>query len=115
VVPRFAGPGQGGRVRGQADGSFAGVVDTGWRCGLHQHRDRAPGTDQKNQAPGSNSRKFLQKISLTAHDRATGYSGFLYVERPNSAIDNGDALIFSGQIEIRPSAATGYPAISRVD
>jgi hypothetical protein len=114
VVPRFAGPGQGGRVRGQADGSFAGVVDTGWRCGLHQHRDRAPGTDQKNQAPGSNSRKFLQKISLTAHDRATGYSGFLYVERPNSAIDNGDALIFSGQIEIRPRA-TGYPAISRVD
>jgi len=52
---------------------------------------------KKNQAPGSNSRKFLQKISLTAHDRTTGYSGFLYVERPNSAIDNGDALIFSGQ------------------
>jgi hypothetical protein len=73
------------------------------------------GHGSKNQAPGSNSGKFLQKISLTARDRTTGYSGSLCVERPDSAIDNGDALIFSGQIEIRPSAATGYPAISRVD
>ena len=60
-------------------------------------------------------RRVEQKISLTARDRTTGYSGFLCVERPNSAIDNGDALIFPDQIEIRPSAATGYPAISRVN
>jgi hypothetical protein len=39
----------------------------------------------------------------------------LCVERPQSAIDDGDLLIFSGQIMTRPSAATGYPAISRVD
>jgi len=51
----------------------------------------------KNQAPGSNSRKFLQKISLTARDRTTGYSRFWCVERPDSAIDNGVTLIFSGQ------------------
>jgi hypothetical protein len=73
------------------------------------------GHKSKNQAPGSNNRKFLQKNSLTARDRTTGYSRFWCVERPDSAIDNGNALIFPGQIEIRPSAATGYPAISRVD
>jgi hypothetical protein len=73
------------------------------------------GHGSKNQAPGSNSRKFLQKISLTAHDRTTGYSGFLYVERPNSTMTMAMRRSFSGQIEIRPSAATGYPAISRVD
>jgi hypothetical protein len=69
----------------------------------------------KKSGARSNSRKFLQKIFLTARDRTTGYSRFWCVERPDSAIDNGNALIFPGQIEIRPSAATGYPAISRVD
>jgi hypothetical protein len=46
----------------------------------------------------------------------------LGIRRPNSAKDDGVALIFSGQIKISsgqismwPSAATGYPAISRVD
>ena len=65
---------------------------------------------------GSNSRKSLQKNLFNGSRIATaGYSGFWCVERPDSAIDNGDALILSGQIKIRPSAATGYPAISRVD
>jgi hypothetical protein len=115
VVPRFAGPGQGrGRVRGQADSSFAGVVDTGWLGGcINTGIERR--AQIKKSGARSNSRKFLQKIFLTARDRTTGYSRFWCVERPDSAIDNGNALIFPGQIEIRPSAATGYPAISRVD
>jgi hypothetical protein len=73
------------------------------------------GHKSKNQAPGRIAENFFRKSFLTARDRTTGYSRFWCVERPDSAIDNGNALIFPGQIEIRPSAATGYPAISRVD
>jgi len=35
--------------------------------------------------------------------------------RPDSAISDGDERSCPGQIDMWPSAATGYPAISRVE
>jgi hypothetical protein len=79
---------------GQADGGFAGVVDTGWLCGLRQHRDLAPGNDQKKSDVTCEKQKIFFNGSRSRDRRLRAFvCRTMCVERPESTTEDG-ALIF---------------------